>query len=126
VTVDLGLAGQKLIGNDAGYTVRLEFSGGYEVRVETAFTLRTPDGDHQVVPAEDVQAAAAMLGVLTGRAVTVSTADDAGGLRIDLDGGVRVLVEADPAYEAWTVAGPGGMKVVSLPGGGLSVWSSQD
>jgi hypothetical protein len=124
--VDLGLAGQKLTGNDVGYTVRLEFSGGYEVRLEAAFALRTPDGDHRVVPAEDVQAAAALLGALTGRVVTVSAADDAGGLRIDFDGGVRVLVEADPDYEAWTVAGPGGMKVVSLPGGGLSVWSSQD
>jgi hypothetical protein len=58
--------------------------------------------------------------------VTVATADDAGGLRIDLDGGARVLAEADPDYEAWTVAGPDGMKVVSLPGGGLSVWSSQN
>jgi len=57
--------------------------------------------------------------------VTVSTADDTDGSRIDLDGGARLLVEADPPYEAWTVAGPGGMKVVSLPGGGLSVWSSQ-
>ena len=125
MTVDLGFAGQTVIGQDVGFTVRLEFSGGYEVRVETGFTLRAPDGDHRVVPGEDVEDVTAPLGALAGRVVTVATADDGGGLRIDFDGGARILVEADPDYEAWTVAGPGGMKVVSLPGGGLSVWSSQ-
>ena len=124
MTVELGFAGEKLIGHDLGFTVRLEFSGGYEVRAETGFTVRTADGDHWVMPGEDDDAATA-LDALAGRVVTTATADDRGGLRIDLDGGGRVLVEADPTYEAWTVAGPDGMKVVSLPGGGLSVWSSQ-
>jgi Family of unknown function (DUF6188) len=123
VTVELGFAGEKLIGHELGFTVRLDFSGGYEVRVEAGFTVRTADGEHRVVPGGDDGGGAA-LDALTGLVVTVATADDAGGLRIDLDGGARVLAEADPEYEAWTVAGPGGMKVVSLPGGGLSVWSS--
>jgi hypothetical protein len=123
--MDLGFAGQKLTGHEVGYTVRLEFSGGYEARVETAFTVRTTDGDHRVVPGEDDEGAATAVGALAGRVVTVAAADDAGGLRIDFDGGTRVLAEADPNYEAWTVAGPAGMKIVSLPGGGLSVWSSQ-
>ena len=123
--MDLGLTGQKLTKFDLGFTVRLEFSGGYDVQVETRFTVRTPEGDRPVVPGEDTDAASTVLGALAGRVVTVATADDAGGLRIDFDGGARVLAEADPDYEAWTVAGLGGMKVVSLPGGGLSVWSSQ-
>jgi hypothetical protein len=123
VTVELGFAGEKLTGHELGFTVRLDFSGGYEVRVEAVFTVRTADGDHRVVPGGD-DGGGAVLDALTGRVVTVATADDAGGLRIDLDGGARVLAEADAEYEAWTVAGPGGMKVVSLPGGGLSVWSS--
>ena len=121
--MDLGFAGQKLTGHDVGFTVRLEFSGGYEVRVETAFTVGTTHGDHPVVPGEDDDAVATVVNSLAGRVVTVATADDAGGLRIDFDGGFRVFAEADPDYEAWTVAGPGGMKVVCLPGGGLSVWS---
>jgi hypothetical protein len=62
---------------------------------------------------------------LTGQVVAVVMADDSGGLRVDLEGGARLLVPADPNYEAWTVAGPNGLKVVSLPGGGLSVWSPQ-
>jgi hypothetical protein len=124
--VDLGFAGEKLIGHEVGFSVLLEFSGGYEVRVETGFTVRTTDGDHRVVPGEDLDSAAAVLGALDRRTVIVASADDVGGLRIDFEGGARVLVGADPDYEAWTVAGPGGFKVVSLPSGGLSVWSSQD
>jgi hypothetical protein len=126
VTVDLGLSRQKLTRADIGFSVRLEFSGGYEVQIESRFIIRTPNGDHALVAGKDTDAAATVLDALTGRLVTVATANDAGGLRIDLDGGARVLAEADPDYEAWTVAGPDGMKVVSLPGGGLSVWSSQN
>jgi hypothetical protein len=125
VIVDLGFTGQKLIKSDVGFTARLLFSGCHEVHVETRFTVRSLDGDHLVVAGEEIESAVTVLDGLTGLAVTVSTADDSGGLRIDFEGGARLLAEADPKYEAWTVAGPGGMKVVSVPGGGLSVWSSQ-
>jgi len=123
--MDLGFAGQKIVGQEFGYTVGLEFTGGYEVRIETAFLLRDHDGDHEIVPGENADADGARLEALTGRAVTVAAADDSGGLRVDLEGGARLLVPADPNYEAWTVAGPDGLKVVSLPAGGLSVWSPQ-
>lgn len=121
--MDLGLAGQKLVSHEFGYTVGFHFSGGFEIRVETSFTLRTHDGDHRIVPGEE--SSAARLSELSGLVVTLATADDSGGLRVDFDGGARLLVEADPEFEAWTVAGPDGLKVVSLPGGGLSAWSPQ-
>jgi hypothetical protein len=123
--MDLGLIGQKIVAAEFGYTVSLEFSGGFEVRVETGFILRAHDGERRVVPGEDAGAGAARLGDLTGQVATAAIADDTGTLRMELDGGTRLLVEPDPAYEAWTLAGPGGLKVVCLPGGGLSVWSPQ-
>jgi hypothetical protein len=122
--MDLGFAGQKVVAEEFGYTVGIDLTGGYEIRIETGFLLRAYDGDHHIVPGEDDRAAA-LLGELTGQVVTVCTADDAGALRVDFGGGARLLVEADPAYEAWTVAGPGGLKVVCLPGGALSIWSPQ-
>jgi hypothetical protein len=123
--MDLGFAGQKIVGQEFGYTVSLEFTGGYEVRIETGFVLRDRDGDHEIVPGENADADGARLEALTGQPVTAAVADDSGGLRVDFEGGTRLLVPADPNYEAWTVAGPNGLKVVSLPGGGLSVWSPQ-
>jgi hypothetical protein len=121
--MDLKLAGQRVTAQDAGYTVALVFGeggsgGAYEVRIETPFSLRQPGGDLEVTPGETD------LPDLVGRVVTVAQADDEGGLRIDFQDGSRVLVAADPDYEAWTVAGPDGFKVVSEPGGSLAVWST--
>ena len=120
--MDLKLAGHRVTAQDAGYTVALVFGAGgsggpYEVRIETPFSLRQPGGDLEVTPGETD------LPGLIGRVVTVAQADDEGGLRIDFEDGSRLLVAADPDYEAWTVAGPDGFKVVSEPGGGLAVWS---
>jgi len=120
--MDLKLAGQRVTAQDAGYTVALVFgvdSSGErsEVRIETPFSLRQPGGDLEVTPGETD------LPDLIGRVVTVANADDEGGLRIDFQDGSRLLVAADPDYEAWTVAGPDGFKVVSEPGGGLALWS---
>lgn len=122
--MELGFAGQKVVAEEFGYTVGIDLTEGYEIRVETGFLLRAHDGDHRIVPGED-GAAATLVGELTGQVVTVGTADDTGALRVDFDGGARLIVEPDPAYEAWTVAGPGGLKVVCLPGGELSIWSAQ-
>lgn len=115
--MELGFAGEKVTGQESGYTVALEFGGGYEVRIETPFVLRQPAGDLDVTPGET------SLPDLAGRAVTVARADEQGGLRIDFADGSRLLVAADEDYEAWTVAGPNGLKVVSEPGGELAVWS---
>jgi hypothetical protein len=123
--LDLGFAGQKIVGQGFGYTVGLDSTGGYDVRIETGFVLRDRDGDHEIVPGENADADGARLEALTGQAVTAAVADDSGELRVDFEGGTRLLVSADPNYEAWTVAGPNGLKVVSLAGGGLSVWSPQ-
>jgi hypothetical protein len=117
--MDLKFAGQRVTAQDAGYTVALVFGDGrFEVRIETPFSLRQPGGDLEVTPGETE------LPDLIGRLVTVAQADDEGGLRIDFQDGSRLLVAADPDYEAWTVAGPDGLKVVSEPGGGLAVWSA--
>ena len=42
-----------------------------------------------------------------------------------IDGDV-LLVPPDLHYEAWEMSGPNGLKIVSLPGGGLAFWSARD
>ena len=41
------------------------------------------------------------------------------------EGGARLTVGPDPAYEAWSVSGPDGALVVSTAGGKLAIWKSQ-
>jgi len=36
--------------------------------------------------------------------------------------GSRVRVSASDDYEAWELAGPSGLRMVSTPGGDLTVW----
>ncbi|MEU8242044.1 DUF6188 family protein [Actinoplanes missouriensis] len=115
--MDLGFAGQTIVAQDFGFTVALTFSGGYEVRIETAFTLFEPGSAREITPGAESDAR------LVGLVVTSAAGDDRGGLRIDFAGEVRLVVLADDDFEAWTLAGPDGLKVVSGPGGELSVWS---
>ncbi|BBH66685.1 hypothetical protein ACTI_33700 [Actinoplanes sp. OR16] len=115
--MDLGFAGREVVAQDFGYTVALTFSGGYEIRIETAFTLFESGRGREITPGEEGDAE------LVGRVVESAAGDDRGGLRIDFGGGVRLIVPADDDFEAWTLAGPDGLKVVSTPGGELSVWS---
>ncbi|WP_155373308.1 DUF6188 family protein [Catellatospora vulcania] len=55
--------------------------------------------------------------------VLSAVAFKSGSLRIVFSSGHVLRAEPDPQYEAWTTSGPGGMSIVSLPGGGLAVWS---
>ncbi len=63
--------------------------------------------------------------VLLGTTVLSSVAFKSGGLRIVFDDGHVLTVAADPQHEAWTVTGPNGMLIVSVPGGDLAVWHAR-
>ncbi len=121
--MDLGFAGQALFSTDFGYTVAVQFDGGYEVRVEVPFTLRVDGVEREIEPGRDADASA--VAQLSGQVVSLARADDDGVLRIEFAGGARLVAAPDSAFEAWTVAGPDGLKVVCGPGGELSVWSPQ-
>lgn len=122
--MDLGFAGQAVVGTDFGYTVAVQFGGGFELRVETSFVLRVDGFDGEIQPGRDGDAPA--VAQLSGQIVSLASADDSGGLRIDFAGGGRLVAGPDSRFEAWTVAGPHGFKVVCGPGGELSIWSPQN
>ena len=121
--MDLGLTGQPVLSTDFGYTVAVQFGAGHEVRVEVPFTVRIDGVDWQIEPSRDADAPA--VAQLSGQVVSLAHADDSGALRIEFAGGAQLVATPDSAFEAWTVAGPNGLKVVCGPGGELSVWSPQ-
>ncbi|MFI5729649.1 DUF6188 family protein [Kribbella sp. NPDC051587] len=89
------------------------------IRIEGPMTYWDSNGwPHQVDPDSEPVGMGVLLQLLRR---TVVSAEAAGGLQIEFDDQSRLQVEPDD-YEAWSYAGPDGMRVVSLPGGDLAIW----
>ncbi|KZF06611.1 hypothetical protein A2J03_24230 [Rhodococcus sp. EPR-157] len=121
--MDIPIVSQSIESVDFGFSLALWTSAGYEIRIESAFHVSdSVSGDFEGVPDDKMSSSTALNGLL-GRMVEVAQATDGGDLHLGLDDGVRIDVPADADFEAWTVAGPNGMKVVSEAGGGLATWN---
>ncbi|TDT97321.1 hypothetical protein EDD99_5442 [Streptomyces sp. 846.5] len=71
---------------------------------------------------QDVTAAIRLFGAKVLSAVAFKT----GSMRLVFDNGWHLNSRADPSFEAWDVLGPGGWRIISMPGGKLAVWSGRD
>jgi len=60
---------------------------------------------------------------LFGARVVAAVAFKDGRLRMLFDGGAQLLVPPDTWYEAWSAVGPGSLRAVCLPRGGLAIWA---
>ncbi|MFI8977590.1 DUF6188 family protein [Nocardia asteroides] len=57
--------------------------------------------------------------------VVAAHAGDYGELIMRFDNKAMILVPVDQDFEAWGIAGPGGYRVISSPGGGVATWSER-
>jgi hypothetical protein len=110
------------------YQLSLVLDGGAEITVEapallTVGSVSAPDARPVELVPERQDVAAAM--PLFGTRILSSVAFKSGSLRVVFDSGLHLSVEPDPAYEAWGVTGPLGMRIVCMPGGGLAGWTSR-
>lgn len=107
------------------YAITLVTDGGIQLRLETQFTLTEPDSEPIVIdPQQPGAAALKMLGLLHQVIRSFSVAEESGTLVLIAEGGSELRIEANDAFEAWTIAGRRGEKVVCLPGGGLAIWGA--
>jgi hypothetical protein len=60
---------------------------------------------------------------LFGARVEAAVAFKDGRLRLIFDGGTQLYVPPDSWYEAWSAIGPGSLRAVCLPRGGLAIWA---
>jgi hypothetical protein len=60
---------------------------------------------------------------LFGARVMAAVAFKDGRLRLLFDGGTQLHVPPDSWYEAWSAVGPGSLRAVCLPRGGLAIWA---
>ena len=123
--MDLGHEGQKVTQANADFTVSLITDTNHEVRIETDFSVLMSDRDLRVSLETD-SIEQAPFHSLVGQAVTSSMAENSGTLVVAFGDGTTLRVEPNDVYEAWTIAGPDGKKIVCMPGGELAVWSDTD
>ena len=123
--MDLGLTGKSLQSVLIEHTVRMQLSNVYFIVIESPFRLDIHGDSFSLSPEEESDAALQPLRQLVGHTIEEATADAAGALHVIFEGGARITVEPDAAYEAWSVSGPDGALVVSTAGGKLAVWKSE-
>ena len=123
--MDLGLRGKMLQAVSVEFAVRMQVSDVYFIMIESPFRLEIHGDSVSLAPEEESDDALRALQQLIGDTIEDATADEAGTLHVTFEGGARLIVDPDAAYEAWNVSGPDGALVVSAPGGKLAIWKPQ-
>lgn len=123
--MNLGLEGKTLLSVTVECSAVLRFSGDYTARIEAPFSFNVPGEQYSFSPESDTQESFQPMDVLVSQVVVTSDSDDSGTLRIAFGNGAAIQAEKDGEYEAWTVSGPDGFLVVSMPGGELATWEAK-
>jgi len=104
------------------YAVTFRCSDGpWELRIEQPFEITERDGTACHVDPEQGDHLDAALTVLRAPFESASAFKD-GRLELRI-GGSSIVVPASQNFEAWTVVGPEGLRLVSMPGGEVAVWT---
>lgn len=104
------------------YAVSLGTQNQVAVRIEQPFVYTGTDGvEHLIVPEADPVQIAPVLAI-TRLSVRAGFAYDDGHLELTFSDGSTIGVPSAQDYEPWELTGPAGLKIVSVPGGELSVW----
>jgi Family of unknown function (DUF6188) len=111
---------------DYAFTLVATASGSStEVRLEQPFELQSASDETALTldPESDPAALAPALRVLH-QVVTHAFAFKDGRLEL-MVGDIMICAGVSRSYEAWSITGPDGLRVVSLPGGSLAVWKAE-
>ncbi|GAB3648154.1 DUF6188 family protein [Glycomyces tarimensis] len=114
------LAGQTVAVSDQA-PLTLRTSGGWVITIESSLEAGEDEApqEFQGDEPDSVRALAARLHGLTIR----TAAAHGGTLEIDFAAGPQLTAGPDPDFEAWSLTGPAGQRMVCMPGGELATWS---
>lgn len=117
------LASQSVSRVSFDFAISLLTDMGTEVRIQTPFTLIVESGSLELDPQSRSAEISNMLRLLDSKVVD-SSIEESGLLTLEFDSGIGIRIEPHGDFEAWTIAGADGSKVVCLPGGGLTTWEA--
>lgn len=94
-----------------------------EFVIESPFVLTTGGIDYHLDPGDRAGLGPAL--AIYPNTVASATIDEVGTLHLTFGDGAAIAVPSDPAYEAWSVVGPGSSLMVCVPGtdGEVAVWT---
>ena len=94
--------------------------GEVVIRIGSKFMIIDNGNQSILLPTNPDQLGPAF--AVLGKKVSSATVDPRGKLEISFSNSIQIIVDPDPSYEAWTLAGPRGLKLVSIPGGDVAIW----
>ena len=97
-------------------------TGDVEIRAEQPFLFGDQNPVH-LVPEGDPVHLAPVLSTVRDSVVRIEAFAN-GRLELEFGAGAIATVEPSEEFEAWTLTGPGDLKLVSTPGGGVTAWNS--
>jgi RimJ/RimL family protein N-acetyltransferase len=103
--------------------VLADADAAFLVRIEQPFVLTDADGRERLIDPERRPPETAPVLALLDRPVLRVAAFADGRLELGFAGAARVEVAAGTDHESWQLSGPDGLRLVSMPGGELAVWS---
>lgn len=120
----LNLRGVRVSRVSIDFRLTLTLNSGWEVALEaparlSSGSVRTDPGVLLTPETQDVAVALPLFGLTVLSAVAFKS----GTLRMVFEEGTHLTCPTDASFEAWQITGPGGWRIVSLPGGDLGVWS---
>lgn len=122
-----------LIAQTGGEVTRLMFdyavtltvdtgSGVIELRIGGPFVITNPSGhENLLIPEGEPEQLGPALTLVRQRVRRILAFKD-GHLEVEFANGIGLGVPAEEGLEAWELSGPGGLRVLALPGGEVAVW----
>ncbi len=94
----------------------------FSLAIEQRFWFAANDCDAEMFVPESSPAALGPPLAVLHQSVKRAIAYKDGRLELEFSDGMRLRVPASEKFEAWNLVGPAGLRLVSLPSGGLAVW----
>ena len=121
----LPIGDEFVVGYCIDYSITMRFANDVSIRIESPFVYTTANGiEHLIVPEGDPARLAPAL-VICRLAARQGFAFKDGHLELDFADGSSISVAATEDFEPWELFGPGGLLVVSIPGGDLAIWRAE-
>ncbi|WP_051637706.1 DUF6188 family protein [Rhodococcus sp. UNC363MFTsu5.1] len=121
--MDLRMTGDVVSRLCFDFAVTVVTDRGFELSIGSDFIFNPSVGEPVEVSPEGLTNREVLLQLFQEPIVTALASED-GSLVLNFAGGQSLAVQPDTDYEAWTLSGTNGFRVVATPGGGLATWGS--